>query len=127
MGVPWQVLGWGLAAVLGVNIATGGITTETKSYTREDFEAMRKEQRKNTKQHRCNDRIEDLVQALADEDSRWTRDVPPAAKLLWRCIRSEEGLEPADPYVLLRSDNKAWKDHSTRRQAAAAGADLTNK
>ena len=49
------------------------------------------------KAHRCNDRLEDVVQGLFEGNPLLT--VPPAWKLFTQCLRSAEGEEPQDPFL----------------------------
>ncbi|KAJ7295345.1 hypothetical protein O6H91_02G125100 [Diphasiastrum complanatum] len=49
--------------------------------------------------HRCNDRIEDLVQALFEGNLQ--KSVPSPARLLWRCMRSRPGEEPTEPFLFI--------------------------
>jgi len=56
------------------------------------------------KPHRCNDRLEDFVQALFEGDLR--RTVPGPAKLFWQCYNSKPGEEPTDPFFYLELDDK---------------------
>ncbi|KAL5730864.1 hypothetical protein ACHQM5_003650 [Ranunculus cassubicifolius] len=42
------------------------------------------------KAHRCNDRMEDIIQACFEGNPFKT--VPGPAKLFWRCMRSKPGL-----------------------------------
>lgn len=52
--------------------------------------------------HRCNDRLEDFVQALFEGDLR--KNLPGPAKLFWRCYLSKPGEEPNDPFFFLEED-----------------------
>jgi len=52
--------------------------------------------------HRCNDRLEDFVQALFEGDPR--KNLPGPAKLFWRCYKSKPGEEPKDPFFYLEED-----------------------
>ena len=49
------------------------------------------------KAHRCNDRLEDVVQGLFEGNPLLT--VPPAWRLFTQCLRSAEGEEPRDPFL----------------------------
>lgn len=51
------------------------------------------------KPHRCNDRVEDVIQALFEGNPLLT--VPPALAMARRCIASEPGKEPEEPYLYL--------------------------
>lgn len=50
-------------------------------------------------EHRCNQRLEDLVEALFAGD--FAGKVVPAFGNLRRCVAAEPGQEPADPYLVL--------------------------
>ncbi|BBN06582.1 hypothetical protein Mp_3g22380 [Marchantia polymorpha subsp. ruderalis] len=52
--------------------------------------------------HRCNDRLEDLIQALFEGDPR--KNLPGPWRLLWQCIRSNPGEEPTEPFSFLKID-----------------------
>lgn len=49
--------------------------------------------------HRCNDRVEDAVQALFERDFR--NKFLPRARLAWKCFLSKPGEEPTDPYEFI--------------------------
>ena len=51
------------------------------------------------KPHRCNDRVEDVIQALFEGNPLLT--VPPALAMARKCVASEPGKEPEDPYLYL--------------------------
>ena len=51
------------------------------------------------KPHRCNDRVEDVIQALFEGNPLLT--VPPAFSVLRKCLASEEGKEPEVPFLYL--------------------------
>ena len=51
------------------------------------------------KPHRCNDRVEDVIQALFEGNPLLT--VPPALAMARRCVSSEPGKEPEEPYLYL--------------------------
>lgn len=51
------------------------------------------------KPHRCNDRVEDVIQAMFEGNPFLT--VPPTVTLLRRCLNSEVGTEPEEPYLFL--------------------------
>ena len=51
------------------------------------------------KPHRCNDRVEDVIQAMFEGNPLLT--VPPAFAILRRCLASESGKEPEEPYLFL--------------------------
>ncbi|KAK1568890.1 hypothetical protein Q3G72_030136 [Acer saccharum] len=54
------------------------------------------------KAHRCNDRAEDVIQACFEGNPFKT--VPGPFKLFWRCMRSNPGEEPTEPYTYLQFD-----------------------
>ena len=51
------------------------------------------------KPHRCNDRVEDVIQALFEGNPFLA--VPPTWRLARACFASKPGEEPEDPYVFL--------------------------
>ncbi|CAH1427823.1 unnamed protein product [Lactuca virosa] len=52
------------------------------------------------KAHRCNDRIEDVVQACFEGNPFKT--VPGPFKLFWHCMQSKPGEEPTEPFYYLQ-------------------------
>ncbi|KQK17168.1 uncharacterized protein LOC100844151 isoform X2 [Brachypodium distachyon] len=54
------------------------------------------------KAHRCNDRVEDVVQACFEGNPFKT--VPGPFKLFWQCMRSNPGEEPTEPFTYLQLD-----------------------
>ncbi|KAJ8490648.1 hypothetical protein OPV22_012369 [Ensete ventricosum] len=52
--------------------------------------------------HRCNDRAEDVIQALFEGNPFKT--VPGPFKLFWQCMRSKPGEEPTEPFYYLQLD-----------------------
>ncbi|KAK1258788.1 hypothetical protein QJS04_geneDACA018699 [Acorus gramineus] len=52
--------------------------------------------------HRCNDRVEDVIQAAFEGNPFKT--VPGPFKLFWRCMRSKPGEEPTEPFTYLQLD-----------------------
>lgn len=55
--------------------------------------------------HRCNARVEDVIQSLfADEEP--LRKSRLALGAAWRCVRSEKGQEPAEPYQVVTNPDK---------------------
>ena len=54
---------------------------------------------KRAKPHRCNDRLEDVIQALFEGNPLLT--VPPAFTMFQKCLASDVGKEPEDPYLFL--------------------------
>ncbi|KAG4385975.1 hypothetical protein AAZX31_12G183700 [Glycine max] len=51
------------------------------------------------KAHRCNDRVEDVIQACFEGNPFKT--VPGPFKLFWQCMRSKPGEEPTEPFTYL--------------------------
>ncbi|PSS14422.1 Autophagy-related protein [Actinidia chinensis var. chinensis] len=51
------------------------------------------------KPHRCNDRVEDVIQACFEGNPFKT--VPGPFKLFWQCMRSKPGEEPTEPFYYL--------------------------
>ncbi|KAL4529562.1 hypothetical protein Ndes2526B_g04370 [Nannochloris sp. 'desiccata'] len=49
--------------------------------------------------HRCNDRVEDLLQALFTLD--FSEKIRPAWRNFRKCMKSEPGSEPTDPYLII--------------------------
>eukprot|EP00249_Psilotum_nudum_P001556 c14087_g1_i1 orf=91-348(+) len=49
--------------------------------------------------HRCNDRLEDFVQAIFEDNRR--KHIPATLRLFWRCMRSKPGEEPQEPFYFL--------------------------
>ncbi|CAK9217787.1 unnamed protein product [Sphagnum tenellum] len=62
------------------------------------------EEEKVPRPHRCNDRLEDIVQALFEGDPRKT--LPGPFKLYWKCMQSKPGEEPTEPFFFLEVDSK---------------------
>lgn len=54
--------------------------------------------------HRCNARVEDLVQSFFAEDGFSKARL--AAGSAWRCIMSQPGKEPDEPYQVLKDPQK---------------------
>ncbi|KAI4970362.1 hypothetical protein ZWY2020_001276 [Hordeum vulgare] len=54
------------------------------------------------KAHRCNDRVEDVVQAAFEGNPFKT--VPGPFKVFWQCMRSKPGEEPTVPFTYLQLD-----------------------
>ncbi|XP_021734003.1 uncharacterized protein LOC110700719 [Chenopodium quinoa] len=54
------------------------------------------------KPHRCNDRVEDVIQACFEGNPFKT--VPGPFKLFYRCMRSKPGEEPTEPFYYLELD-----------------------
>ncbi|CAN4103472.1 unnamed protein product [Withania somnifera] len=52
------------------------------------------------KPHRCNDRVEDVVQACFEGNPFKT--IPGPFKLFWQCMRSKPGEEPTEPFYYLQ-------------------------
>lgn len=116
VGKAIQIGTFATAAVLAVNWATGGIENRSLSTPEEvaAYKAELKQQQQQRKVYRCNDRIEDFVKALMDQDSSWRRDLAPAARLAWRCVRSPVGQEPREEYVLLTKYDNHWRSPEQR-------------
>jgi hypothetical protein len=68
------------------------------------------------KTHRCNDRLEDVVQALFEGNPLLT--VPPAWSLFVKCMRSEIGDEPRDPFLY---HTPKWLEEQRAREKANKG------
>mmetsp|Transcript_15192 Transcript_15192/g.45814 ORF Transcript_15192/g.45814 Transcript_15192/m.45814 type:complete len:98 (+) Transcript_15192:231-524(+) len=56
------------------------------------------------KPHRCNARVEDVIQSLFAEGG--FSKAKAAAGVAWRCIQSEPGQEPQDAYQTLTDPEK---------------------
>ncbi|KNA21945.1 hypothetical protein SOVF_038150 [Spinacia oleracea] len=54
------------------------------------------------KPHRCNDRVEDVIQACFEGNPFKT--VPGPFKLFYRCMRAKPGEEPTEPFYYLQLD-----------------------
>jgi len=63
--------------------------------------------------HRCNARVEDLIQALFTGE--FSKKAGPAWSVMWRCIRSEIGQEPTDAYQVLTDPEKYLKPMRRKR------------
>mmetsp|Transcript_37546 Transcript_37546/g.96044 ORF Transcript_37546/g.96044 Transcript_37546/m.96044 type:complete len:87 (-) Transcript_37546:1611-1871(-) len=48
--------------------------------------------------HRCNDRVEDIIQCFFEFQAP-SKLLVPAWDNFWRCMNAEPGQEPADPYL----------------------------
>eukprot|EP00201_Polytomella_parva_P001759 CAMPEP_0175081706 /NCGR_PEP_ID=MMETSP0052_2-20121109/26312_1 /TAXON_ID=51329 ORGANISM="Polytomella parva, Strain SAG 63-3" /NCGR_SAMPLE_ID=MMETSP0052_2 /ASSEMBLY_ACC=CAM_ASM_000194 /LENGTH=99 /DNA_ID=CAMNT_0016352747 /DNA_START=87 /DNA_END=386 /DNA_ORIENTATION=- len=66
------------------------------------------------KNHRCSDRFEDMSEVLFGEDGSIVDDLGLVYRNWRECMNSPEGQEPAMPYVVLPSDNRAYIDPKTR-------------
>ena len=66
--------------------------------------------------HRCNDRLEDVVQALFEGNPLLA--VPPAWSLFVKCMRSEIGDEPRDPFLY---HTPKWLEEQRAREKANKG------
>lgn len=63
--------------------------------------------------HRCNDRVEDAVQALFEGDFRHV--FLPRARIAWECFRSAPGQEPDVPYVFVQpSPSQDEREHASK-------------
>lgn len=71
---------------------------------------------KRSREHRCNDRLEDVIQALFEGNPLLT--VPPAWALFVRCMRSEVGNEPKDPFLY---HTPKWLEEARRREKEKRG------
>uniref|UniRef100_A0A7R9V2D1 Uncharacterized protein n=1 Tax=Chlamydomonas euryale TaxID=1486919 RepID=A0A7R9V2D1_9CHLO len=113
--------------IMGV-LALGALTVvvdpgSVKSYDNEvEYARHNKQALRGREQHRCNDRVEDFVQAIAGEEGSIFRDFMPTARLLGRCLMSEPGREPADPYLLIGPWSPCYVDPAKRAQQQAATA-----
>jgi len=47
--------------------------------------------------HRCNDRVEDVVQGIFK--SKWRDNLYPQISLMFECLNSQPGQEPTAPYT----------------------------
>ncbi|GMH41405.1 hypothetical protein BSKO_09315 [Bryopsis sp. KO-2023] len=65
--------------------------------------------KKVAKPHRCNDRVEDVIQALFEGFGDYRNTLRPAWSVMWRCFRSNEGEEPADPFLYVTPSNPAFQ------------------
>ena len=65
------------------------------------------------KPHRCNDRVEDVIQAMFEGNPFLT--VPPTVTLLRRCLNSEVGTEPEEPYLFLDLPAPTYGERRKRR------------
>mmetsp|Transcript_160 Transcript_160/g.507 ORF Transcript_160/g.507 Transcript_160/m.507 type:complete len:86 (+) Transcript_160:119-376(+) len=63
------------------------------------------------KPHRCNDRLEDLIEALFQGNPLQT--VPEPWRLFTECLRSEPGKEPREPFIYLKQTTA--ERHATER------------
>ncbi|KAK9800337.1 hypothetical protein WJX73_005254 [Symbiochloris irregularis] len=63
--------------------------------------------------HRCNDRVEDVVQALFTLE--FSAKIKPAWSTFMKCMRSEVGQEPTDPYQVIE-DGKPFLEPGTKKQ-----------
>ena len=67
--------------------------------------------RNRAREHRCNDRLEDVLQAFFEGNPLLT--VPPAWALFAKCMRSEVGDEPRDPFIY---HTPRWLEEQRRRE-----------
>ena len=54
--------------------------------------------------HRCNPRMDDFLDSLFDYQSQ----IVHRGSLLWRCLFSDEGSEPTDPFLSETLDEASW-------------------
>ena len=66
---------------------------ESRETTRE-FDS-RQETRSYINPHRCNGRLDDFIDALFDHQD----EIGSRFALLWKCLRSDIGNEPTEPYL----------------------------
>ena len=78
--------------------AGGDATTGSRVYREHQGELLYVTKNR-AKPHRCNDRVEDVIQAMFEGNPFLT--VPPTVTLLRRCLNSENGQEPEEPYLFL--------------------------
>ena len=71
---------------------------------------------KRARQHRCNDRLEDVVQSLFEGNPLLT--TPPAWSLFVKCMRSEVGDEPRDPFLY---HTPQWLEDARKREKERRG------
>jgi len=67
--------------------------------------------RNRAREHRCNDRLEDVIQSLFEGNPLLT--FPPAWALFAKCMRSEVGNEPRDPFLY---HTPRWLEEQRRRK-----------
>lgn len=102
-----------------VSILTGLV--EVQTFRNEvEYAKGTQELRAKYKAHRCNDRLEDVVQVLFGEESHTFRDFRPSFRNWWKCVRSETGQEPAMPYVYLLPGDLHYIDPASRRKPGTA-------
>ncbi|XP_042464891.1 uncharacterized protein LOC122047583 isoform X1 [Zingiber officinale] len=70
--------------------------------TRESPWGIHESDTRELKAHRCNDRLEDIVQACFEGNPFKT--VPGPFKLFWQCMNSNPGEEPTEPFYYLELD-----------------------
>ena len=63
--------------------------------------------------HRCNDRVEDAVQALFEGDFRHV--FVPRARMAWKCFRSAPGEEPDAPYVFVKPSSSVGETENASK------------
>ena len=67
--------------------------------------------RNRAREHRCNDRLEDVIQSLFEGNPLLT--FPPAWALFAKCMRSGVGDEPRDPFLY---HTPRWLEEQRRRE-----------
>ncbi|PNW76598.1 hypothetical protein CHLRE_11g467722v5 [Chlamydomonas reinhardtii] len=105
-----------------VAVLTGAV--DVKFYQNEVEYAKETPDRDRFKSHRCNDRLADALEVVEAEDGNIWRDLRPAFRNWWACMRSAEGSEPAMPYIMLTPKYKQYIDPVTRSEAARRAAQV---
>ncbi|GLC39040.1 hypothetical protein PLESTB_001286700 [Pleodorina starrii] len=116
----------GIAGVLLVGcftVMTGLVDVQV--YKNEVDYAERTMEKDKFKPHRCNDRLADMLEVIEAEDGNIMRDVRPAFRNWWACMRSAEGAEPAMPYLMLTAKDKQYIDPASRATKADAVQQLS--
>ncbi|GAX73751.1 hypothetical protein CEUSTIGMA_g1203.t1 [Chlamydomonas eustigma] len=114
-----NVVTGGIMGVLGLGALTVILDPgSVKSYANEvEYAKANGRELRGRKQHRCNDRLEDFIQALASEEASTFRDFGPTARLMIKCFMSKPGQEPDDAYILLGPWNPCYIDPAHRAEA----------
>eukprot|EP00798_Chlamydomonas_sp_ICE-L_P032566 gene32566-12540_t len=93
----------GLLFIFGaaaLSVVTG--FTKVATYENEvEFAKRTKEERAKMVPHRCNDRVEDVVQTIFGEEGNMYQDFRPSMRLLLKCMWAAKGEEPKEPYFML--------------------------
>ncbi|KAJ9521812.1 hypothetical protein QJQ45_024672 [Haematococcus lacustris] len=111
--IPRVMLGVLTLGALGVAAGLAGPGRGFKDEA--EFRKVMQERRHELKRHRCNDRVEDFVRVVVDEDGSMWRDMRPALGQLWRCLRSQPGSEPDTPYRMLQPGDHHYISPEQRR------------